>query len=109
MERVKRFYVEKPGLNIIWTDPSPEAILEAAEGSWLYLYERGTTKADHTVASFTADDVAGQIAELRKNGVSFEEYDTPDLKTVNGIATMGEIKTAWFKDSKGNILAPTNL
>ena len=27
------------------------------------------------------------------------------LKTVNGIATGGGAKTAWFKDTEGNILA----
>jgi hypothetical protein len=38
-------------------------------------------------------------------GVIFEEYDLPGLKTVNSIATGGGAKTAWFKDSEGNILA----
>jgi len=27
------------------------------------------------------------------------------LKTVNGVATIGESKGAWFKDSEGNLLA----
>jgi hypothetical protein len=27
------------------------------------------------------------------------------IKTVNGIATMGNMKSAWFKDTEGNILA----
>ena len=35
----------------------------------------------------------------------FEEYDMPGIKTVNSIATAGGAKTAWFKDSEGNILA----
>ncbi len=29
----------------------------------------------------------------------------PGLKTVNGIATGGGARTAWFKDTEGNILA----
>ncbi len=29
----------------------------------------------------------------------------PGLKTVNSIAAGGGAKTAWFKDSEGNILA----
>jgi hypothetical protein len=29
----------------------------------------------------------------------------PGIKTVNSIATGGGAKTAWFKDSEGNILA----
>jgi hypothetical protein len=36
----------------------------------------------------------------------FEQYDLPGLKTdERGIATMGSSKTAWFKDTEGNILA----
>ena len=35
----------------------------------------------------------------------FEEYDMPGIKTVNGIASGGGAKTAWFKDTEGNILA----
>jgi hypothetical protein len=37
--------------------------------------------------------------------ISFEEYDLPGLKTVNGIAELGGIKGAWFKDPEGNILS----
>jgi hypothetical protein len=29
----------------------------------------------------------------------------PDLKTVNGVATIGGSKGAWFKGSEGNLLA----
>jgi hypothetical protein len=37
--------------------------------------------------------------------VTFEEYDMPGLKTVNGIAELGGEKGAWFKDPEGNILS----
>ena len=37
--------------------------------------------------------------------MKFEEYDFPGLKTVNGVATSGDGKAAWFKDSEGNIMA----
>jgi len=37
--------------------------------------------------------------------VTFEEYDQPEMKTVNGIATAGGARAAWFKDTEGNILA----
>jgi hypothetical protein len=45
------------------------------------------------------------MADLRKRGVVFEEYDAPGFKTVNGVATGDGAKTAWFKDTEGNILA----
>jgi len=37
--------------------------------------------------------------------VKFEEYDFPGVDMKNGIATAGGAKTAWFKDTEGNILA----
>ena len=46
-----------------------------------------------------------EIAELKKKGVIFEEYDMPNLKTKNGFATGGGAKRAWFKDTEGNIMA----
>ena len=44
------------------------------------------------------------MAEMRKNGVIFEDYDLPGLKTENGVATFGPVKNAWARDSEGNIL-----
>ena len=35
----------------------------------------------------------------------FEEYDMPGIQMENGSATGGGAKTAWFKDTEGNILA----
>lgn len=32
-------------------------------------------------------------------------YDLPGSKMVNSIATGGGAKTAWFKDTEGNIMA----
>jgi hypothetical protein len=63
----------------------------------------GTNKA--STAFWSVDDVENEVAELKSRGVVFEEYDAPGIKTVNGIATGGGAKTAWFKDSEGNILA----
>jgi len=63
----------------------------------------GTSKASD--AFWTVDDVEAEVAELKSRGVVFEEYDMPGLKTKNSIATGGGAKTAWFKDSEGNILA----
>jgi len=44
-------------------------------------------------------------AELRARGIVFEEYDLPDVKTVDGIADHASgASGAWFKDPDGNIL-----
>ncbi len=63
----------------------------------------GTSKASQ--AFWIVDDLERVMAELRARGVVFEEYDEPDLKTVNGVVEGGGAKAAWFKDSEGNIMA----
>jgi catechol 2,3-dioxygenase-like lactoylglutathione lyase family enzyme len=109
LDRAKRFYEEKLGLKVIRTDPSPGAVLQGGQGTQLYIYQRAATKADHTAASFTVADVEAAVKELKARGVVFEEIETPSMKTVGGIATMGELKGAWFKDTEDNILAVTNM
>jgi len=111
LERARKFYEGKLGLKVIRTDPSPGAVLQAGEGTTLYIYQRVATKADHTVASFTVKDVEAEVKELKAKGVVFKEIEIPSMgiKTVDGIATMGDMKGAWFKDTEGNILAVTNM
>ena len=60
--------------------------------------------AEHTLLSFASDDLAADMARLRDRGVSFLDYDLPDLKTVDGLVDFGGVKNAWCKDSEGNIL-----
>jgi hypothetical protein len=50
-------------------------------------------------------DIEADVAALKARGVIFEEYDMPGLKTINSVATIGQSKGAWFKDSEGNLLA----
>jgi hypothetical protein len=54
-------------------------------------------------------DVEATVADLRGKGVTFEDYDLPGLRTVNGIAELGDIRGAWFKDPEGNILSVVQL
>jgi hypothetical protein len=44
------------------------------------------------------------MKQLRAKGVVFLEYDMPGLKTADGVATFGDVKNSWCKDSEGNIL-----
>ncbi|MCP5029635.1 MAG: VOC family protein, partial [Actinomycetia bacterium] len=60
-----------------------------------------------TAARLVVNDFDAVFAELGKRGVVFEAYDyEDDFRTVEGVLVSpdGE-KTAWFKDSEGNILA----
>jgi catechol 2,3-dioxygenase-like lactoylglutathione lyase family enzyme len=64
----------------------------------------GTAK--NTVMFWLVADVPKEVARLRRRGVTFEEYDFGDFKTVDGVMTdpSGD-KTAWFKDADGNIIS----
>jgi predicted enzyme related to lactoylglutathione lyase len=108
IERAKAWYAEKLQLTPAQEDAGG-AWFEI-EGTGFLLYPSqfaGTNKA--TSAGFTVDDVEATVAELRQRGVTFEEYDFPGLKTENGVATFqtdrGTRRSAWFKDSEGNILS----
>jgi catechol 2,3-dioxygenase-like lactoylglutathione lyase family enzyme len=102
--RARKFYEEKLGLK-----PKAEyaggAIYECG-GATAFMYptpNAGTSKASQ--AFWEVKDVEAEVAELKKRGVTFEEYDMPGITMKNSIATGGGAKTAWFKDTEGNILA----
>jgi hypothetical protein len=44
------------------------------------------------------------LKALTANGVVFEDYDFPGLKTQNKMCVLGSEKAAWFKDTEGNLL-----
>jgi hypothetical protein len=49
--------------------------------------------------------VRAAVEEMSSRGVEFEEYDTPETRTENGVGRMpGEGAAAWFKDSEGNLI-----
>ncbi len=63
----------------------------------------GTAKS--TVFTIMTDDLDRDMATLREKGVTFNDYDLPGLKTVDGVAELGGERGAWFDDSEGNIIA----
>lgn len=106
INRAKDFYTSKLGLTVK-EENSAGVTLSAGDNTAVYLYQRGPSKADHTLAAFRVTDIEAAVEELKGKGVTFEQYDFPGLKTdEKGIATLeseGE-KAAWFKDPDGNIL-----
>jgi predicted enzyme related to lactoylglutathione lyase len=103
--RARHFYETKVGL-VPRAEVAGGVVYECGSGSWIFLYQSagaGTSKASQ--AFWQVADVEAEVAELKARGVVFESYDVPGMRTVNGIATSGGSKAAWFKDSEGNILA----
>ena len=108
--RAKEFYAEKVGLRAL-----ESRSLKAQDGrvgltvgdgvNQLFVYPaRVRSSGEFTQAVIHVTDVRAAVAEMRGRGVEFEEYDTPETRTEDGIARMpGGGEAAWFKDSEGNL------
>ncbi len=108
-DRAKKFYTEKLGLSVAKDLGADSAMFGAGDGSMFMVYERpGMPAPENTALGFAlpADAFDAAVAELRANGVVFEEYDMPEvgIKTIDGVAMDGDAKMAWFKDPDGNII-----
>jgi predicted enzyme related to lactoylglutathione lyase len=109
--RAKAFYVEKVGLQAL-----ESRFLEARNGqvglvvgdgvSQLFVYPaRATSSGEFTQAVIQVTDVRAAVEAMRGRGVQFEDYDTQETRTQNGIArTPDGGEAAWFKDSEGNLV-----
>jgi catechol 2,3-dioxygenase-like lactoylglutathione lyase family enzyme len=105
LPRARKFYEGTLGFKPLETNEAG-VMYESGKGSKFFAYKSagaGTNKA--STAFWDVANIEAEVADLRKRGVVFEEYDTPGYATVNGIATGGGAKSAWFKDTEGNILA----
>ena len=82
LERAKKFYEEKLGLQPVDMPGVGGAMFACGEGTQLYLYQRDTaTKADHTVAGWKVDNIEEVVQALEERGVVFEQYDLLGLRT----------------------------
>jgi catechol 2,3-dioxygenase-like lactoylglutathione lyase family enzyme len=104
--RAKAFYGETLGLvDTNLPTPGQQVVYRCGGGTLLEVYERRRAgEAEHTLASWEVSDIRATVDELRSRGVRFEEYDLPEVKTVDGISATGELREAWFRDPDGNIL-----
>ncbi|MET9622794.1 MULTISPECIES: VOC family protein [unclassified Streptomyces] len=106
LARAKRFYTDTLGLTM--TKESEEDTRFDCGGTTIGLYETPHGgQAAHTLASWKVDDLDAEMSTLRSKGVTFEEYDLPGIKTVDGVVESDTMRGAWFKDSEGNILCVT--
>jgi catechol 2,3-dioxygenase-like lactoylglutathione lyase family enzyme len=104
LQRARAFYRDKLGLE-------PESVTGSTlvfrpfPGGAFEIYETPNAgTAQNTQMGWIPDDLDAEMHTLRSRGVVFEEYDYPDLKTVNGVVEGDGMRTAWFRDSEGNYL-----
>ena len=102
--RARKFYEQMVGLTP--KEDYAGGVIYECGGTEVFMYptpNAGTSRASQ--AFWQVDDVEAEVTELKARGVVFEEYNMPGLVTKNSVAVAGDAKTAWFKDTEGNILA----
>jgi catechol 2,3-dioxygenase-like lactoylglutathione lyase family enzyme len=111
MERAKEFYERTLGLSGGEDQGDGGRTYTCGEGTKIHVYpspgNAGTSGA--TIAGWSVDDVGTTVEDLRGKGVTFEQYGEPLNTDEKGIAKMGELEGAWFKDPDGNILSISNF
>jgi predicted enzyme related to lactoylglutathione lyase len=105
MSRARKFYEQvlgfKPGKEV-----AGGVAYDCAGGTSFFLYPSANAGTNQASTLFwQVAELDKEVAELKKKGVKFEDYDMPGIKTVDGVVKTPEGHAAWFKDTEGNILA----
>jgi catechol 2,3-dioxygenase-like lactoylglutathione lyase family enzyme len=100
----REFYAEKLGLEI--EQETDDAVTFRCKGESRLTASASTTGTadEQTQAAWRVDDLESELAELRSRGVEILEYDTPELKSENGIVDTGDALHAWIMDPGKNTL-----
>ncbi len=100
----REFYHRKLGLQIVREDENA-IVFRCGAGTRLDVTKSTVGSADQqTQAAWQVSDIRAEVAELRARGVRVEDYDTPGLKTEDGIADIGFAWAAWIIDPGTNAL-----
>lgn len=108
LQRARSFYHDILEIDPDDVDEDGSLMYRPSAESGFLIYETSNAgTAKNTQMCWLTEDLEAEVSRLRDRGVVFEEYETPEFKTVNGIATMGDTKAAWLKDTEGNFLCIT--
>ena len=106
--RARAWYEEKLGLTPEKEEMGGSGLWYRTGGTWFYLYQTETAgSARNTVGGWEVHGIEAIMADLRSRGVTFEDYDFGEMKTVDGLLIVGDYRAAWFADSEGNVLELT--
>jgi catechol 2,3-dioxygenase-like lactoylglutathione lyase family enzyme len=100
----REFYHDRLGLEILREDEA-EIVFKCGGGTHLELTKSTVGTADEqTQAAWQVEDIRSEVAELRARGVEVENFDSPGLKTDDGVADIGFAWVAWIIDPGKNSL-----
>ncbi len=107
LQKAKAFYEGVLGLNV--SEAEMDTLnLNLAGGVTVFVYPKPNhVPATFTILNFIVPNIEKAVDELASQGVQFEHYDMPEIKTdAKGIAHGPPGPSiAWFTDPAGNIMS----
>ncbi|MCW2699490.1 MAG: Glyoxalase/bleomycin resistance protein/dioxygenase [Blastococcus sp.] len=106
LARARKFYADKLGLTPTREFGGEALAYRTAGGTAFTIYRTDYAgQAGHTIAQWHVRDIETEVHDLKARGVAFEVYDMPGVEWTGEIAALpGLGRSAWFRDSEGNIL-----
>jgi catechol-2,3-dioxygenase len=103
LAKSRAFYADALQLTVL---EESESAISYSSGQTRLTVTASTTgsKDEQTKASWQVDDLRAELDWLKTRGIAPEDYDTEDLKTVDGVADRGSVWSAWITDPDGNAL-----
>jgi catechol 2,3-dioxygenase-like lactoylglutathione lyase family enzyme len=109
LERAKAFYRDTLGFVVETENPIATMFSSAGGTRFTVFATSNPNRGGHTQAGWEVQDIETVVRDLKEKGVVFEEYDYPTLRTNNGVADTPAGRSAWFKDTEGNLLGLIQL
>lgn len=112
-DRARAFYRDLLGLKLLSGPTDDPMVFEAGGGTGVVVSEiPERTPPPYPMVSFLVSDIERLVEGLKAKGVAFEDLGASDasFRGREGVAAgevvdFGAAKSAWFKDTEGNILA----
>jgi catechol 2,3-dioxygenase-like lactoylglutathione lyase family enzyme len=110
-DRARAFYRDTLGLALLSGPQDDPMMFQAGGGSTVVVTEiPDRVPPDYAVVSFLVEDIEGLVAELERRGVELVPPEGSSFQGVAGriaghIIDYRAVKSTWFRDSEGNVLA----
>jgi len=109
LARARAFYENVLGFEPASIDPAG-VFYEGRGGTrFLVFPSSGRASGDHTQLGLAVADIEAEVRGLKAAGVAFESYDFPQFDAASSIATFPGTRSAWFKDTEGNLIGVVQL
>ena len=103
IDRAVQFYADRLGLRPASHGPG-HFFYDCAGTQFLLFRSQGRASGTHDQMGWYVADIETEVRTLKSRGVPFETFDYPGNRWDGEIADNGFRRSAWFRDSEGNLL-----